>query len=267
MKVLWNVSLNIAETSYSYSCRPYKWPFYFGFIAPFVTIYIFNWIMFIVIITSLCRHAAKRETADAKSVVTRQLFIAIVLSLLFGLGWAFGLIGSSSLPSGVSITGQYIFSIFIGLQGVLIFFLHAVRSTDAREEWKRWWYWITCQTEQYRIYRTTSRVPTKSKTGTLPSRATSDSTGPSDSFHMSSFSHATRAKDKFIKEPLVSEDEKMPRNIPLQNPETTLALNLIIENPLAKEDEVMMKFSTGGTVVVVTSLSIDVAEEDVITQL
>ena len=168
---IWNVTINNTETPYSYSCRPYEWPFYFGFIAPFVAIYIFNWIMFIVIITSLCRHAAKRETADFNSVVTRQLFIAIVLSLLFGLGWAFGLIGSSSLPSGVSITGQYIFSIFIGFQGVLIFFLHAVRSTDVREEWKRWWYWITCRTEHYRIYQTTSKVSgSRSKTGTLPTR-------------------------------------------------------------------------------------------------
>ena len=271
--MLWNVTVS-TDTPYSYSCRPYEWPFYFGFIAPFVAIYIFNWIMFIVIIFSLCRHAAKSETADAKSVVTRQLFIAMVLSLLFGLGWAFGLIGSSSLPSGVSITGQYIFSIFIGFQGVLILLLHAVRSADAREEWKRWWYRITCRTEQYRIYRTTSMTSgSKSKRGTLPTRAASCSSGPSASFHMGSFSEATRARDDIDKKPLASEDEKMPRDVPLQ--ETTLTLDFIVENPLAKakEEEARMEekeSSTGSpspTDAIAITLSTEAAEEDITTKL
>ena len=216
--ILWNDTVSIGETPYFfYSCRPYKWPFYFGFIAPFAAIYIFNWIMFIVIIFSLCRHATESGTADVKSVVTRQLSIAMVLSLLFGLGWAFGLIGSSSLPNGVSITGQSIFSIFIGCQGVLIFLLHAVRSADAREEWKRWWYGITCRTEQYRIYQTTSITPgSRSKKGTLPTEASSHSSGPSDSLHMGSFSQATGARDDIEKKPQSPEDEKVPCDGPLQ---------------------------------------------------
>ena len=221
--------------NYSCSCRPYQWPFYFGFIVPFVLIYIFNWIMFIVIMFSLCRQSTKAKTTDAKSIVTRQLFIAMALSLLFGLGWAFGLIGSSSLPRGASITGQYIFSIFIGFQGVLIFILHAVRSADAREEWQRWWYTLTCRSEQYRIYRTTS-ITTSSKRGTTKTRATRASgTSPSDSFHMGSFFQATPARDDVEKQPLSSEKEKKPDDIPLQ--ETTVALNLIVENPLAKAKE------------------------------
>ena len=229
------MTVRIAETLSSYSCRPYEWPFYFGFIVPFVAIYIFNWIMFIIIIFSLCRGAAQKETADAKSVVIRQLFIAMVLSLLFGLGWAFGLLGSSSLPSGVSITGQYIFSIFIGCQGVLIFFLHAVRSSDACEEWKRWWYGITCRTVQYRMYRTTSI--TSGKRGTLP-RTAGHSSGSSDTFHRSDFSQATRTRNNFEKKPLASKDEKMPQIVRLH--QTTVTFDLIVENPLAKakEDEV-----------------------------
>ena len=79
---------------------------------------------------------------------------------------------------------------------------------------------------------------------------------------MSSFSEATRAKDK-IEKPLISEDEKKPHNIPLQDRETTLALDRIIENPPAKEEEARMKFSTGSlspTDVIVTTLSIKVED-------
>ena len=223
--------------------------------------------MFILIVYSLCHNAEKSGNAD-KINVKRQLFIAMMLSVLFGLGWAFGLIGSSSLPSGVSITGQYIFSIFIGFQGVMIFFLYAVRSTDAREEWKRWWYRITCRAEHYRIYGTASR----GKTGTLPTQAPSHSTGPSDSFQMGSFSEATIARDDTLKKPLTSKDEKKPHNVPLQ--ETTLALNLVVENPLAKvkEEEARMEeedSSTGSpspTDAVVVTLSNEAAE-DTITKL
>ena len=140
-----------------FSCRPIEWPFYFGFLLPFAVIYIFNWVMFVVIMASLCRHSIKTAgQKDNKSVVARYLFIAMVLSLLFGLGWVFGLIGTSSLPQGVSIPAQYLFGIFIGLQGVLVFILHAIRSPDSREEWKRWWYTITCRADQYRVFRTAS---------------------------------------------------------------------------------------------------------------
>jgi len=136
----------------SCSCRPYEWPFWFGFLVPFVIIYIFNWIMFAIIMISLCRHSVKTPgDKDKKSMVARYLLIAMMLSLLFGLGWAFGLIGTSSLPAGVSIPAQYIFSIFIGFQGVLLFVLHAIRSPDSREEWKRGWYTITGRADKYRV--------------------------------------------------------------------------------------------------------------------
>ena len=102
---------------------------------------------------ALCRHANQSEKKDRKSAVLRQLFIAMVLSLLFGLGWVFGLLASHDLPAAVHVPSQYIFSIFVGLQGVLIFILHAVRSADARNEWKRWWYTLTCRSEKYRLVR------------------------------------------------------------------------------------------------------------------
>ncbi len=61
-------------------------------------------------------HAAKSAdvTKTNRSAILRHVLIAIILSLLFGLGWAFGLIGTSSLPEEVYIPAQYIFSISWG---------------------------------------------------------------------------------------------------------------------------------------------------------
>lgn len=106
---------------------------------------------------SLCRHAISSKTGTTRRrTIFSHLLIAAILSLLFGLGWAFGFIGTTSLPSSVYIPAQYIFSIFIGIQGVLIFILHAIRSADSREEWRRWWYTLTCRSEIYHVRRTMS---------------------------------------------------------------------------------------------------------------
>ena len=125
-------------------------------------------------------------------MVARYLFIAMILSLLFGLGWAFGLIGTSSLPAGVSIPAQYIFSIFIGFQGVLLFVLHAIRSPDSREEWKRGWYTITGRADKYRVIRTSSIIGTGTGTSSRSKPPVSENiyvttasgVGPSESFQL-----------------------------------------------------------------------------------
>ena len=148
---------------------------------------------------------------------------------MFGLGWAFGLIGTSSLPSGVYIPAQYIFSIFIGGQGVLIFVLHTVRSADAREEWKRWWYMITCRADEYRILRTSSIIGTSTLKGSRASKTTKQVTTSSLTCPTDSFNFGSDEKNE-SKQPLAPTDEKQPDSIPLE--ETKLALDTIIENPL-----------------------------------
>lgn len=166
--------------------------------------------MFVVIMASLCRHSIKTAgQKDNKSVVARYLFIAMVLSLLFGLGWVFGLIGTSSLPQGISIPAQYLFSIFIGLQGVLVFILHAIRSPDSREEWKRWWYSITCRADQYRVFRAAS-ITGATSTSTARQEniyiTNASAIAPSESFQL-----GTKAElEASEKEPLSPNEEKKP---------------------------------------------------------
>ena len=69
--------------------------------------------------------------------------IAFFLLVIFGIGWIFAfLVPTHELLSGpqvvISTIAQYIFSIVIGFQGVLVFILHGVRSPDVRKKWKLW---------------------------------------------------------------------------------------------------------------------------------
>ena len=128
------------------SCRPSDWPFYFGMVAPFALVYVFNWSLFTCIMSSLSRRIYKHKKESGISFnhdYRNLLFVALSLSVMFGLGWIFGLIASVPTAA-VSIASQYIFSICIGLQGVFIFILHGVRSQDARRTWRRWFYRIFC---------------------------------------------------------------------------------------------------------------------------
>ena len=125
-----------------HSCRATEWPFYFGFLAPFILLHIFDWIMFIVILVSVIKDKSqsKREVKSKESTKVHKdnLIIALSLAVVFGLGWGFGLLTTSSSIHGLTTTFQVIFSIFVGAQGVLLFLLHGVRNSDARGVWKGW---------------------------------------------------------------------------------------------------------------------------------
>ena len=127
-----------------FSCRATEWPFWFGHIVPFMFVYVFNWVMFTVIMVSICKHTEnmnsvmkKKTTAERAKEMKKNLFIAMSLSVVLGLGWGLGLAATSSSVVGLTVTFQVIFSIFVGMQGVLIFVLHGVRNKDARDLWKK----------------------------------------------------------------------------------------------------------------------------------
>ena len=83
----------------------------------------------------------KSHSLKDKSVlmeVRRSLIIAGGLAVLFGLGWGLGLAATSTQEREVTFTFQIIFSIFVGSQGILIFFFHCVRSKESLNQWKEW---------------------------------------------------------------------------------------------------------------------------------
>ena len=123
------------------SCRATRWPFWLGFITPFLLLYVFDWIMFSVITASLLKRRCTRSkaTSDSRSKLYRENFIiAVSLATVFGLGWGFGLLVTSYPVDEVTYTFQVLFSIFVGAQGPLLFILHGIRNADARAVWKDW---------------------------------------------------------------------------------------------------------------------------------
>ena len=126
-------------------------PFYIGMMVPFILIYVFNWIIFTIIITSICyknwyNPVPKYDSQSQKSGVSprQQFMIAIMLSVLFGIGWGIGLLATEELGS--KAARDFFASLFViitSFHGLLIFILHCARSKDARREWRRWFFKAT----------------------------------------------------------------------------------------------------------------------------
>ena len=92
---------------------------------------------------SICKHsrslsAIKDKTkAEKTREIKNNFIIAMSLAIVLGLGWTLGLLATSFPSVEVTTAFQVLFSIFVGMQGVLIFCLHAVRNSDARNVWKQ----------------------------------------------------------------------------------------------------------------------------------
>ena len=97
----------------------------------------------------------KGKAADAKSNLKQQFVSAVTLSLLFGLGWGFGLPATSGVDNVVIRTiFQILFIILTAFQGLFIFIVYCLigrKSIEARKEWKRWFYTLTCRRNQISV--------------------------------------------------------------------------------------------------------------------
>ena len=123
----------------------YGYSFYIGLLIPFGFIYIMNWIIFILIFASLlCRPNVQKEASNRSNMrkLKENFMVALGLSLLFGIGWAVGLLASSDAPDAVRLPAEWIFTIVNAFLGVYLFVLYVVRSPEARKQWKKW---LCCQ--------------------------------------------------------------------------------------------------------------------------
>ena len=154
------------------SCRVYGYSFYIGLLIPFGVIYIMNWVIFILIFASLlCRPNVKKETSSSGNLhkLKENFMIALGLSLLFGMGWAIGLLATSDLPDAVRYPAEWVFTLTTAFLGVYLFILYVVRSPEARKLWKRW---LLCQRKKATHGVSRSSI-NKSRFGTMTSAITS----------------------------------------------------------------------------------------------
>ena len=131
-------------------------------ILPFSLVTVFNWIMFVLIMVSICGHtqapvADKKEGSRTK-VIQTHFTIAATLAVIFGLGWSLGLAATSLPVKELTLTFQILFSIFVGAQGVLLFLLHGVRNQDIRKTWIHIVSHKSCLAHVMRISTKTSSV-------------------------------------------------------------------------------------------------------------
>lgn len=82
---------------------------------------------------------AKVKSKQRATEVKQQLRIAMTVSILFGLGWGFGLGASNAISvAAVRYIFNIIFTILVAFQGFFVFLLYVVLSPIARNEWRRW---------------------------------------------------------------------------------------------------------------------------------
>ena len=115
-------------------------------VVPFLIIYIFNWMVFLLIIVSLFRKTWTSKNLKKKqeniSFVRQQLVIVTVLSIFFGLGWGIGLIATQDIYDNKFVRDMFaaLFVIITAFHGLFLFIMHCLRSKDVRNVWKQVFY-------------------------------------------------------------------------------------------------------------------------------
>ena len=126
-----------------FRCFPNTWPLYFGVITPFAIIYTLNVVVFLIIVSIALHRKDRNQNISNTRKNVRKAFIVFILALMFGIGWAFGILGSEG-RNALSIVFQFLFIIIVGCQGLLIFLLYPCRSKDACNLWKKWFNCAIC---------------------------------------------------------------------------------------------------------------------------
>ena len=125
--------------------------------------------------------------------------IAATLAVVFGLGWALGLAATSLPVKELTLTFQILFSIFVGVQGILLFLLHGVRNKDIRN------IWIQCFAAIGRKSHLASMISSTktSSAGMETSRAAQNTDGVSTLPHKKD-EHASTIENTYSKHPYQS---------------------------------------------------------------
>ena len=118
-------------------------------VVPFLIIYLFNWVMFFIIVVSLLQKHflsdVKSKKVTKTSFLHQQLIIAITLSVLFGLGWGIGLFATQDIHTNKTVRDilAALFVVFTAFHGLFIFIMQCLRSKDIRNSWKRCFFGVT----------------------------------------------------------------------------------------------------------------------------
>ncbi|XP_069396068.1 adhesion G-protein coupled receptor G2 isoform X2 [Paralichthys olivaceus] len=183
--------------------------FYVAVVAYFCVIFLFNAIMFVVVLVQLCRikrqnpHNAQHRTTlqDVRSVLG--------ITILLGLTWGFAFFAWGP----VNLAFMYLFAIFNSLQGFFIFVLHCAVKENVRRQWR---IYLCCGkmrlAENSEWSRTATQKNTKKSSVTrLTSLNSSQSSQSNNSSSSSSFlatSEQTRGIGSPLEDRAITADEE-----------------------------------------------------------
>lgn len=121
---------------------------YLGVITPFGIVFAINTIVFLIIVVIVLRRKDRSAKLSKPKKRMRKAFVVLLLAMVFGIGWAFGILGSED-RNVLSIIFQFLFIIIVGFHGLFIFINYPCRTKDARNQWKKLFYFITCRMNLY----------------------------------------------------------------------------------------------------------------------
>uniref|UniRef100_A0A3Q3JZR7 G-protein coupled receptors family 2 profile 2 domain-containing protein n=1 Tax=Monopterus albus TaxID=43700 RepID=A0A3Q3JZR7_MONAL len=106
--------------------------FYVAVVAYFCVIFLFNFIMFIVVLVQLSR-IRKQNPHNVQHRTTAQDVRSVVgITILLGLTWGFAFFAWGP----VNLAFMYLFAIFNSLQGFFIFVFHCAVKETVRRQWR-----------------------------------------------------------------------------------------------------------------------------------
>ncbi|XP_076332617.1 adhesion G protein-coupled receptor L3-like isoform X3 [Tachypleus tridentatus] len=134
------VLISAAVDSQSYGTDQYCWLkadnyFVFSFVGPVIAVLLASMVFLSIAVYIMCRHGNLMPTFKTKEQTKLWVWIrgAMVLVVLLGLTWAFGLLYLNE----ESVIIAYVFTVLNSLQGLFIFFFHCVRNEKVQEEYQK----------------------------------------------------------------------------------------------------------------------------------
>uniref|UniRef100_I3JC28 Si:dkey-259j3.5 n=1 Tax=Oreochromis niloticus TaxID=8128 RepID=I3JC28_ORENI len=106
--------------------------FYVAVVAYFCVIFLFNFIMFIVVMVQLCRIKRQNPQNLQHRSTLQDVRSVLGITILLGLTWGFAFFAWGP----VNLAFMYLFAIFNSLQGFFIFVFHCAVKETVRRQWR-----------------------------------------------------------------------------------------------------------------------------------
>ncbi|KAM6986625.1 adhesion G-protein coupled receptor G2-like, partial [Aplochiton taeniatus] len=106
--------------------------FYVAVVAYFCVIFLFNLIMFVVVMVQLSRIKRQNPHNMQHRSVLQDLRSVAGITFLLGLTWGFAFFAWGP----VNVAFMYLFAIFNSLQGFFIFIFHCAVKENVRRQWR-----------------------------------------------------------------------------------------------------------------------------------